>query len=599
MTSPSLKCSKIQEIVAHSSKVNCVTLGKNSGRVMATGGQDKKVNLWTIEKPNCIMTLSGHTSGVECVQFNKSEELIAAGSSSGCLKVWNLEQCKIVRTLSGHKSNLRTVEFHPLVDRYVLSGSNDTNIKLWDIERKGCVYTYRGHTAGINCVQFSPDGRWFCSGSEDSTVRIFDITSGKQISQLVTNSPVKAVAFHPNEFLLCFATADRTLTFWDIDIFKSLGSSKSTDTTSEFKSIKFHSSEKCIYAAANDYLKVFSWEPIEYLDTLKVGWGNACDLSFCKDYLVGVSYSGSNVATFQVNQSLLRPLASINDRETFEKELIDNHKPFRKDDKSVRSKKVHLENHPVPKSSPKSVGEQTKVDDEKFEVKILRENLPKPEVKKEPKRDLKSESKVEPFESKTAEMIKSINFDDHLLKKENNECVSSNEIVSSLVKGHSSMMEVLQARAKNLQIVRALWSAGNTKTSIETAIGIKDPAILVDLLEVVLTKNSLWNLDLAVLLLPHLIELLSSKHENYVLVSLTSIRTILKCFGHVIKANISAPPTGNSVDISREERFQRCKECNELLLKVRGIIDSPKQSKHLTKSASKLREVKFLFKQID
>lgn len=86
---------------------------------------------------------------------------------------------------------------------------------------------------------------------------------------------------------------------------------------------------------------------------------------------------------------------------------------------------------------------------------------------------------------------------------------------------------------------------------------------------------------------------------SYVLVSLTSIRTILKCFGHVIKANVSAPPKGNSVDISREERFQRCKECNELLHKVRSIINSPKQSKHLTKSASKLREVKFLFKQLD
>lgn len=204
----------------------------------------------------------------------------------------------------------------------MLSGSNDTNIKLWDIERKGCVYTYRGHNSGVNCVQFSPDGRWFCSGSEDSTVRIFDITSGKQISQLVTNSPVKAVAFHPNEFLLCFATADRELTFWDIDIFKSLGSSKSSDTTSEFKSIKFHSSKKCIYAAANDYLKVFTWEPIEYLDTLKTGWGSACDLSFCKDYLVGVSYSGTNVSTFQVNQSLLQPITSKDDRETYEKELI-------------------------------------------------------------------------------------------------------------------------------------------------------------------------------------------------------------------------------------------------------------------------------------
>ncbi|CAD5121414.1 DgyrCDS9934 [Dimorphilus gyrociliatus] len=599
MTSSSNKCSNIQEIVAHTSKVTCVTLGQNSGRVMATGGQDKKVNLWTTDKPNCLMTLSGHTSGVECVQFNKSEELIAAGSSSGCLKVWNLEQCKIVRTLSGHKSNVKTIDFHPWTDRYILSGSNDTNIKFWDIERKACVYSYRGHSAGINCVQFSPDGRWFCSGSDDSTVRIFDITSGKQISQLSANAAVKAVAFHPNEFLLCFATADRTLTFWDIDVFKSLGSSKSSDTTSDYKCVKFHSTENCVYAACNDYLKVYSWEPNEYLDSVKTGWGNLSDLAFCKDYIVGVSHSGTNVATYQVTQSLLRPNASNDDRENFEKELIEKHKPFKRDDKPTRPKKSHQGTPPVQKLyTPKKPDKETKETENKFKVKVLKEdptkNILKIEHKAEPN------SNIEPIEDKDVMNVEPmINMSDFMPKTNSDANASRAEIPASLIKGHSSMIEALQARAKNLQIVRVLWSAGNIRTSIETAIGMKDPSIIVDLLEIVLKKNSLWTLDLAVIILPSLIELLNSKYENHVLVSLTSVRTILQCFASVIKANISTPPSSNSVDISREERFQRCKECNSLLLKVRSIIDSPKQSKYLTKSASKLREVKFLFKQLD
>ena len=42
----------------------------------------------------CIQSLSGHTTAVECVQFNGSEELVCAGSQSGSLKIWDLEAAK-------------------------------------------------------------------------------------------------------------------------------------------------------------------------------------------------------------------------------------------------------------------------------------------------------------------------------------------------------------------------------------------------------------------------------------------------------------------------------------------------------------------------
>lgn len=43
------------EFVAHGSAVTCLALGQKSGRVMVTGGDDAKINLWAIGKPNCIM----------------------------------------------------------------------------------------------------------------------------------------------------------------------------------------------------------------------------------------------------------------------------------------------------------------------------------------------------------------------------------------------------------------------------------------------------------------------------------------------------------------------------------------------------------------
>lgn len=40
--------------MAHSASVNCLNIGKKACRLFITGGDDHKVNLWTIGKPTPI-----------------------------------------------------------------------------------------------------------------------------------------------------------------------------------------------------------------------------------------------------------------------------------------------------------------------------------------------------------------------------------------------------------------------------------------------------------------------------------------------------------------------------------------------------------------
>jgi len=44
-----------EEYVAHGSDVKCLALGQSSGRLMVTGGEDTKVNVWSLDKPNCLL----------------------------------------------------------------------------------------------------------------------------------------------------------------------------------------------------------------------------------------------------------------------------------------------------------------------------------------------------------------------------------------------------------------------------------------------------------------------------------------------------------------------------------------------------------------
>jgi WD40 repeat protein len=66
---------KFQEFAAHSSAVRCAAIGRKSNQVIATGGEDRKVNVWALGKPQPVLRLTGHTSSVECVAFDAEEEV--------------------------------------------------------------------------------------------------------------------------------------------------------------------------------------------------------------------------------------------------------------------------------------------------------------------------------------------------------------------------------------------------------------------------------------------------------------------------------------------------------------------------------------------
>ncbi|KAF7809559.1 katanin p80 WD40 repeat-containing subunit B1-like protein [Senna tora] len=298
---------KLQEFVAHASTVNCLKIGRKSSRVLVTGGEDHKVNLWAIGKPNAILSLSGHSSGIDSVSFDSSEVLVAAGAASGTIKLWDLEEAKIVRTLTGHRSNCTSVDFHPFGE-FFASGSLDTNLKIWDIRKKGCIHTYKGHTRGVNAIRFTPDGRWVVSGGEDNTVKLWDLTAGKLLHDFKCHEgQIQCIDFHPHEFLLATGSADRTVKFWDLETFELIGSAG--PETSGVRSITFSPDGRTLLCGLHESLRVFSWEPIRCHDMVDVGWSRLSDLNVHEGKLLGCSYNQSCVGVWVVDISRIEPYA--------------------------------------------------------------------------------------------------------------------------------------------------------------------------------------------------------------------------------------------------------------------------------------------------
>ncbi|XP_040972379.1 katanin p80 WD40 repeat-containing subunit B1 homolog KTN80.3 isoform X3 [Gossypium hirsutum] len=296
---------KLQEFVAHTANVNCLSMGKKTRRLLITGGDDHKVNVWSIGKPTSLMSLCGHTSPVESLAFDLAEDFVLAGASTGVIKLWDLEETKMVRGLTAHRSNCTAMEFHPFGE-FFASGSMDTNLKIWDIRKKGCIHTYKGHTRGISTIRFTPDGRWVVSGGFDNVVKVWDLTAGKLLNEFKFHEGhIRSIDFHPLEFLLATGSADGTVKFWDLETFELIGSSRPEATG--VCSITFHPDGKTLFCGLDDGLKVYSWEPVACHDSLDIGWSTLGDLCINEGKLLGCSCYRNSVGVWGADVSHIEP----------------------------------------------------------------------------------------------------------------------------------------------------------------------------------------------------------------------------------------------------------------------------------------------------
>ena len=292
---------KMQEFVAHSTKVNCLCFGPKSNQVLATGGEDCKVNIWRVGNVSNIWTLGQNKSPIDCLCFDSEEQCVVSGTTNGSLKVFDLNVGKLARNLGSHPVGVTSVQYHPYGE-FIVSGSVDCTMKVWDVRAKCCIQTYNGHTKEVTCVRFSPDGKWVGSASKDGQMQFWDLVAGKLVNSIKLQPVyVRTFEFSPADFTVAAATSMRTVRFWDLDTMEPIGAT--TSESNALNAIAYSNLGTELYTASKDSLRLWDLEPsLTMRSSVEAGWDKIEDMKISNNYqLVAGSCMSNFVSVWSVD----------------------------------------------------------------------------------------------------------------------------------------------------------------------------------------------------------------------------------------------------------------------------------------------------------
>ncbi len=124
--------------------------------MIATGGFDKKLNLYDSSTGVLSKSLAGSLQSVMSIEFSPQNDVVLGTSNDNSIKLWNIATSQLTQSLTGHIGKVYSARF--IDASKVISGSHDRSIKIWDLTKGYCTKTIFTLSSCNDLVSLDSDG---------------------------------------------------------------------------------------------------------------------------------------------------------------------------------------------------------------------------------------------------------------------------------------------------------------------------------------------------------------------------------------------------------------------------------------------------------
>ncbi|MFN6568517.1 NB-ARC domain-containing protein [Dendronalium sp. ChiSLP03b] len=265
-----------------------------------------------------LRTLIGHNHVITAVAVTPDGKHLISGSFDGVLKIWNLSTGEEVCTLTAHNGSVDldeeyNVDLDDLDEEYnyivnavtvtpdgkhLISGSQDNTLKIWNLETWEKVCTLYGHSSSVNAVAVTLDSKHLISGSSDNTLKIWNLETAEEVCTLTGHSHwVTAVTVTLDGKQLISGSWDGTIKIWNLETAEEVCTL--TGHSTWVSSIVITSDRKHLISGSwDDTIKIWNLETAEEVCTLTghSDWITSVAITPDSKYLI----SGSSDKTLKI-----------------------------------------------------------------------------------------------------------------------------------------------------------------------------------------------------------------------------------------------------------------------------------------------------------